>query len=130
MSLVRRRKAAVAILILDLLGDDKGSERGKTREWIKKQKQRGMFITMKKLKMHDTRGFKEMMRMGPEQFDQILQAIEPHIFKKCTKMDGLIGCLTGFSTTSSSSAILSTNIKVPRTPRIFFSFPSSRAKTS
>ena len=41
MSLVRRRKAAVAILILDLLGDDKGSERGKTREWIKKRKERG-----------------------------------------------------------------------------------------
>ena len=33
-------------------------------------------ITMKELKMHDTRGFKEMMRMGPEQFDQILQAID------------------------------------------------------
>ena len=75
--------------------------------------ERGMFITMKELKMHDTRGFKEMMRMGSEQFDQILQAIEPHICKKCTKMggDGLIGCLIGFSTTSSSSTILSTNIK-------------------
>ena len=37
----------------------------------------------------------EMMRMGPEKFDQILQAIEPHICKKCTKMggDSLIGCL-------------------------------------
>ena len=72
-----------------------------------------MFITMKELKMHDTRGFKEMMRMGPEQFDQILQAIEPHIWKKYTEKggDGLIGCLIGFSTTSSSSAILSTNIK-------------------
>ena len=104
----------------------------------KEAEERGMFITMKELKMHDTRGFKEMMRMGPEQFDQILQAIEPHIFKKCTKMDGLIGCLTGFSTTSSSSAILSTNIKVPITPIIFQvfyiifynSFPSSRAKIS
>ena len=79
----------------------------------KEAKRPGMFITMKELKMHDTRGFKEMMRMVPEQFDQILQAIEPHICKKCTKMsgDGLIGCLIGFSTTSSSSAILSTNIK-------------------
>ena len=38
MSLVRRRKAAVAILILDLLDDEKGSERGKTREWIKRRK--------------------------------------------------------------------------------------------
>ena len=64
MSLVRRRKAAVAILILDLLDDDKGSERGKTREWIKKRKVRGMFITMKELKKHNTRGFKEMMRMA------------------------------------------------------------------
>ena len=45
-----------------------------------------MFITMKELKMHDTRGFKDMMRIGPEQFDQILQEIEPHICKKCTKM--------------------------------------------
>ena len=92
MSLVWRGKAAVGILILDLLDDDKGSERGKTRDWIKKRKERGMFNTMKELKMHDTRGFKEMMRMGSEQFDQILQAIEPHICKKCKKMggDGLI----------------------------------------
>ena len=74
--------------------------------------------------MHDTRRFKEMMWMGPEKFDQILQAIEPDTCKKCTKMggDGLIGCLIGFSTTSSSSAILSTNIKVPITPRIFLVF--------
>ena len=74
--------------------------------------ERGMFITMKELKMHDT-WVQEMTRMGPEQFDQILQEIEPHICKKCTKMgvDGLIGCLIGFSTTSCNSAILSTNIK-------------------
>ena len=73
-----------------------------------------MFITMKELKMHDTRGFKEMIWLGPEQFDQILQAIEPHICKKCTKMggDGLKCRLIGFSTTSSSSAILSTDIKI------------------
>ena len=92
---------------MDLLDDDNGSERGETREWIKKRKERGMFITMKELKMHDIRGFKAMMRMGPEQFDQILQEIEPHICKKCTKMgvDGLIGCLIGFSTTSCNSAI-------------------------
>ena len=79
----------------------------------KEAEERGMFITMKELKMHDTRGFKEMMRMGPEQFDQILQAIEPHICKKCTKMggDGLKCRLIGFSTTSCISAILSTNIK-------------------
>ena len=41
MSLVRRRKAAGAILILYLLDDEKGSERGKTREWIKKRKRTG-----------------------------------------------------------------------------------------
>ena len=40
MSLVPRRKAAVAILILDFLDDDKSSERGKTRKWIKKRKDR------------------------------------------------------------------------------------------
>ena len=98
MSLVWRGKAAVGILILDLLDDDKGSERGKTREWIKKQKEHGMFITMKELKMHDTRGFKEMTRMGPKQFDQILETIEPHICKMYKKMsgDGLIGSLIGF----------------------------------
>ena len=92
MSLVRRRKAAVAILILHLLDDAKGSERRETREWIKKRKERVMFITMKKIKTHDTRGFKEMLRMGPVEFDQILQAIEPHICTKWTKMagDGLI----------------------------------------
>ena len=46
---MRRHKAAVAILILDLLDDDKGPERGNTREWIKKRKEQGMFITMKEL---------------------------------------------------------------------------------
>ena len=42
--------------------------------------------------MLDTRGFKETIRMGPEEFDEILQAIESHICKKRTKMagDGLI----------------------------------------
>ena len=40
MSPVRRRKAAVAILILHLLDDAKGSERRETREWIKKRKER------------------------------------------------------------------------------------------
>ena len=77
------------------MDDEKSSKRGKTREWIKKRKERVMFITMKKIKTHDTRGFKEMLRMGPVEFDQILQAIEPHICKKCTRMggDGLIGCL-------------------------------------
>ena len=57
----------------------------------------------------------EMMRMGPEQFDQILQAIEPCTYLQKVQKDGWgwfnIGCLIGFSTTSSSSAILSTNIK-------------------
>ena len=72
--------------------------------------ERGMFITMKELKMHDTRGFKEMMRMGPEQFDQILQAIEPCTYLQKVHKDGC-GCLIGFSTTSCNSAILSTNIK-------------------
>ena len=67
--------------------------------WIKKRKGTGnAYHYMKELKMHDTRGFKEMMRMGSEQFDQILQPIKPHIYKKCTKMGrgDLIGCLIVF----------------------------------
>ena len=61
----------------------------------KEAKRTGNVYHYERTKTHDTRGFKEMMRMGPEQFDQILQEIEPHICKKYTKMgvDGLIGCL-------------------------------------
>ena len=77
-----------------------GSERGKTREWIKKRKEWGMFITMKELKMH-----KEMMRWAQSNSTKFCKQ-----FQTLFAFD-LIGCLIGFSTTSSSSAILSTNIK-------------------
>ena len=54
----------------------------------KEAKRPGMFITMKELKMHDIRGFKAITRMGPEQFDQILQEIEPCTYLQKVHKDG------------------------------------------
>ena len=88
MSLTRKRKALVAF-ILELFEDtNDGVKRGRTREWLKERAEKGMFQTVLQLSMQDTPAFKEMMRMSPEQFAEILNAIEPDICKQSTKMGG------------------------------------------
>ena len=88
-ALTRKRKALVAFMILELLEDPNDRvKRGKTREWLKERAEKGMFQTVMQLSLQDTPAFKEMMRMSPDQFKEILNAIEPDICKQSTKMGG------------------------------------------
>ena len=63
-------------------------KRGKTREWLNERAEKGMFQTVIKLSLQDTPAFKEIMRMSPGQFKEILNATEPDICKQSTKMGG------------------------------------------
>jgi len=63
-------------------------KRGKTREWLNERAEKGMFQTVIKLSLQDTPAFKEIMRMSPDQFKEILNATEPDICKQSTKMGG------------------------------------------
>ena len=81
-----KEKAVVAFMILELLEDR--VKRGKTREWLKERAEKGMFQTVIKLSLQDTPAFKEIMRMSPDQFKEILNATEPDICKQSTKMGG------------------------------------------
>ena len=89
MALARKRKAVVAFMILELFEDPNDRvKRGKTREWLKERAEKGSFQTIIQLSLQDTPAFKEMMRMSPDQFKEILNAIEPEICKQSTKMGG------------------------------------------
>ena len=47
-----------------------------------------MFQTVIKLSLQDTPAFKEILRMSPEQFKEILNATEPDICKQSSKIGG------------------------------------------
>ena len=47
-----------------------------------------MFQTVIKISLQDTPAFKEIMGMRSDQFKEILNATEPDIFKRSTKMGG------------------------------------------
>ena len=73
-------------MILELLEDR--FKRGKTREWLKERAEKGMFQTVIKLSLQATPAFKQIMRMSPDQFKEILNATEPDICKQSTNMGG------------------------------------------
>ncbi|XP_068684921.1 uncharacterized protein [Montipora foliosa] len=89
MALTHKRKALIAFMVLELLGGPNDRvKRGKTSEWLKERSEKGIFQTVIQLSLQDTPAFKEMMRMSPDQFKEILNAIEPDICKQSTKMGG------------------------------------------
>ena len=73
-------------MILKLLEDR--FKRRKTWEWLKERAEKGMFQTVIKSSLQDTPAFKEIMRMSPDQFKEILNATEPDIRKQSTKIGG------------------------------------------
>ena len=78
----RKRKAAAAILILDILEEDQRRtwKRGKTRKWIKRRDELGHFNTIiQELRMEDMPAYKEVMRMEYAQVLEILSFIEKDI---------------------------------------------------
>ena len=67
-ALQAKRKIIAIFVILELLEDDKiPGKKTKTRNWLAKRKQQGLYITIRELLLEDTQGFKELMRMGPDQ---------------------------------------------------------------
>ena len=74
-------------LFEDVLPND-WVNRGKTREWLKERAEKGMFHTV--VQLQDTPAFK-MMGMSPDQFAEILNAIESDICKQSTKIRFVIG---------------------------------------
>ena len=62
-------KCISAILILEALEDEPRKSRGKTRKWIKRRNEKGAYHNLvKELRMEDTAGYKEFMRMDYECF--------------------------------------------------------------
>ena len=61
----------VMVVVLNELvdSDDKKTRRGKTCDWIKRRKEKGYFNNIvKKLKIEDRFGFREMFRMDIADF--------------------------------------------------------------
>ena len=66
-----KRQAAAELAVLLILDDDNDDECecGKTRDWIKRREVKCAFTNIiKELRMEDSNGFKEMMRMDYETF--------------------------------------------------------------
>jgi len=57
------------------------SRRGETRGWIRRRKEKGYFnrIVQQELMIEDTPGYREIMRMTPDDFLEILRLIQPDI---------------------------------------------------
>ena len=55
----------VMLVVLNELVDSDGEKprHEKTRDWIKRRKEKGYFNTVKELKIEDRLGFREMFRM-------------------------------------------------------------------
>ena len=68
MSSINKKRKAACIVLMSLLDEDETSrhwKRGRTREWIKRRPEKGHFNNIvRELRMENTRGYKEMMRMN------------------------------------------------------------------
>eukprot|EP00795_Rhopilema_esculentum_P006770 gene6770-12336_t len=78
-----KRKVAMILTVLDLVDDeDEGAKRsrGKTRQWVKRREERGLFENIvTELTVEDSAAYREMMRMKHEDFLVILNFIEKDI---------------------------------------------------
>ena len=75
----------VMVVVLNELvdSDDEKPRRGKTRDWIKRRKEKGYFNNIvKELKIEDRFGFREMFRMDIADFEFILTKIFDRISPK------------------------------------------------
>ena len=78
-----KRKVAMILTVLDLVDDeDEGAKRsrGKTRQWVKRREERGLFENIvTELTVEDSAAYREIMRMKHEDFLAILTFIEKEI---------------------------------------------------
>ena len=88
MAVYQPRRAAIATILVAVMQDDIREEllgrhkRGRTKEWIRRREEKGMYRLVEELRAEDTVAYKEMMRMNYETFSEILMAIEPEISKE------------------------------------------------
>ena len=74
-----KQQAAAAIIAFIVLDEDESKKWGKIRNWIKRRPLKGAFANIvQELRLEDTPGFKEMMRMNYETFLLTLTIIEPY----------------------------------------------------
>ena len=82
LTAVRVRQCLAAAMIIEMLEEDgrRTGRRGKTRSWIRRREEKGYFNNIvQELRIEDTAGYREMMRMTHEDFLAILSRIEPDI---------------------------------------------------
>lgn len=75
-------KTLLTLVLLEALDEEKDmpNRRGPTRGWVKRREEKGYYSNLvKELRMEDTQGYKEMMRMNYNTFLLILQEIEQDI---------------------------------------------------
>ena len=88
MAVYQPRRAAIAPILVAVMQDYIREEllgrhkRGRTKEWIRRREEKGMYRLVEELRAEDTVAYKEMMRMNYETFSEILMAIEPEISKE------------------------------------------------
>ena len=88
MAVYQPRRAAIATILVAVMQDDICEEllgrhkRGRTKEWIRRREEKGLYRLVEELRAEDTVAYKEMMRMNFETFSEILMAIEPEISKE------------------------------------------------
>ena len=77
----QREMIAAALVVMELAAEEPSNKtRGKTREWLKRWEEKGMFSALiTELSVEDTIAYKDMMRMSHEDFLKILGYIEKDI---------------------------------------------------
>ena len=76
------RRAAIATILVTVMQDDFCEEllgrhkRGRTKEWIRRRDEKGMYRLVEDLRAEETVVNKGMMRMNYETFSELLMAIE------------------------------------------------------
>ena len=78
----KKRKAAATIVIAEILGEEDDNEasrtkRGKTRNWVRRRNEKGLFRNIvEELSIENTGGYKEMTRMSHEDFLSCLATLK------------------------------------------------------
>ena len=67
----------LGIIVLETTEDEEKTKfRGKTRKWIKRREEKGFFNNIvKELRLEDTQGYSEMVRMNYDSFKFVLLKI-------------------------------------------------------
>ena len=77
MAVYQPRRAAIATILVTVMQDGICEEllgrhkRGRTKEWIRRRDEKGMYRLVEELRAEDTVAYKELMRINYETFSEI-----------------------------------------------------------